>query len=131
MYRFPSYLGHAPHGWSRSLRGTPELTAEDSDLVLRVRSMLAAHASLYVTRAGGDAVKASIRKSLSGKRRNATTSARATCNGCGTVKATFKPPFCQSCELQGANKRDLPKDQENFSLFQGRWATAWPLATDC
>jgi hypothetical protein len=67
MYRFPSYLGHAPHGWSRSLGGTPELTAEVSDLVLRVRSMLAAHAILYVTRAGGDAVKASIQNRYRGK----------------------------------------------------------------
>ena len=108
------YLGHSPYGWSRSLGGTPEITSHDSDHVLRVHSMLAAHAILYVTRAGVDAVAASIRRSLTGEKKERHDIGLCDLQRLLTVKATAKPLFCQSSELQGAGKRDLRKEQEDF-----------------
>jgi hypothetical protein len=108
------YLGHSPYGWSRSLGGTPEITGPDSDQFLRVHSMLAAHAILYVTQAGVDAVKASIHKSISGEKKERHDIGLCDLQQVLTVKATAQPLFCQSSELQGAAKRDLRKELEDF-----------------
>lgn len=108
------YLGHSPYGWSRSLGGTPEITGPDSDRFLRVHSMLAAHAILYVTRAGVDAVKASIRNSISGERKERHDIGLCDLQQRLSVKATVQPLFCQSADLQGAAKRDLRKELEDY-----------------
>jgi hypothetical protein len=108
------YLGHSPYGWSRSLGGTPEITGRDSDKFLRVHSMLAAHAIIYVTQAGVDAVKASIRKSISGEKKERHDIGLCDLQQVLSVKATAQPLFCQSSELQGAAKRDLRKELEDY-----------------
>lgn len=108
------YLGHSPYGWSRNLGGTPEITARDSDHFLRVHSMLAAHAILYVTQAGVEAVKASIRQSISGDRKERHDIGLCDLQQVLSVKATLQPLFCQSSELQGAAKRDLRKELEDY-----------------
>jgi hypothetical protein len=108
------YLGHSPYGWSRTLGGTPEITARDSDHFLRVHSMLAAHAIIYVTQAGVDAVKQSIRKSISGEKKERHDIGLCDLQQVLSVKATVQPLFCQSSELQGAAKRELRKELEDY-----------------
>lgn len=108
------YLGHSPYGWSRTLSGTPEITARDSDQCLRVHSMLAAHAILYVTQAGVDAVAASIRRSISADRKERHDIGLCDLQQTLDVRATIRPLFCQSAEVQGAAKRDLRKELEDF-----------------
>jgi hypothetical protein len=108
------YLGHSPYGWSRSLSGTPEITGQESDRFLRVHSMLAAHAILYVTKAGVDAVTASILKSISGDTKERHDIGLCDLQQTLNVQATLKPLFCQSSEVQGAKKRDQRKELEDF-----------------
>jgi hypothetical protein len=108
------YLGHSPYGWSRSLGGTPEVTGLGSDNLLRVHSMLAAHAILYVTQAGVDAVIASIRKSISGDRTERHDIGLCDLHRQLDVRATVRPLFCQSSELQGAAKRERRKEMEDY-----------------
>lgn len=108
------YLGHSPYGWSRELNGTPEITGHLSDTHLRVHSMLAAHAIIYVTEAGVEAVAASIRKSISGERPERHDIGLCDLQQVLNVQATVRPYFCQSSEVQGAAKRDLRKELEDF-----------------
>jgi hypothetical protein len=108
------YLGHSPYGWSRTLNGTPEITGQGSDRFLRVHSMLAAHAIIYVTEAGVDAVAASIRRSISGERIERHDIGLCDLQQTLNVLATPKPFFCQSSEVQGAAKRDQRKELEDF-----------------
>lgn len=108
------YLGHSPYGWSRELHGTPEITGYLSDKHLRVHSMLAAHAIIYVTEAGVDAVTASIRRSISGDRPERHDIGLCDLQQTLNVQATIRPYFCQSSEVQGAAKRDLRKELEDF-----------------
>jgi hypothetical protein len=108
------YLGHSPYGWSRQLNGTPEITGPDPDGFLRVHSMLAAHAILYVTEAGVEAVAASIRRSISGDAPERHDIGLCDLQQVLDVRATVKPLFCQSADVQGAKKRDQRKELENF-----------------
>jgi hypothetical protein len=108
------YLGHSPYGWSRSLTGTAEITGPAPDGFLRVHSMLAAHAIIYVTEAAVEAVIASIRRSISGERPERHDIGLCDLQQTLNVLATGKPLFCQSSEVQGAKKRDLRKDLEDF-----------------
>jgi hypothetical protein len=108
------YLGHSPYGWSRELNGTPEITGPDSESFLRVHSMLAAHAIIYVTDAAVEAVTASIRRSISGDRPERHDIGLCDLQRTLDIRATIKPLFCQSSDLQGAAKRDLRKALEDF-----------------
>jgi hypothetical protein len=108
------YLGHSPYGWSRVLNGTPEITGQASVGFLRVHSMLAAHAIIYVTQAGVDAVAASIRRSISGERSERHDIGLCDLQQTMNVQATIRPLFCQSGEVQGAKKRDQRKELEDF-----------------
>jgi hypothetical protein len=108
------YLGHSPYGWSRSLGGTPEVTGHGSDNFLRVHSMLAAHAILYVSQAGVDAVIASIQRSISGDPKERHDIGLCDLHRQLDVQATVRPLFCQSSELQGAAKRERRKEMEDY-----------------
>ncbi|MCX7287210.1 MAG: hypothetical protein NTW20_06525 [Rhodobacterales bacterium] len=110
------YLGHSQSGYSRSLTpsGTPELTELDGSGLLVVHSMLAAHAIIYVTEAGVDAVVQSIRKSMSSDPKERHDIGLCDLQRHLRVAATRLPFFCQSSDLQGNAKRDLRRLQEDF-----------------
>ena len=110
------YLGHSPNGYSRrpQIGAVPDLTEPGPSGFLTVHSMLAAHAILYVTELGIEAVAQSIRHSIA-----ADPQERHDIGLCDLqlrlrVAATALPYFCQSGDLQGDGKRDLRRLQEDF-----------------
>ena len=109
------YLGHSRFGFSRSAGkiGTPELTEEDGDF-LRVHSMLAAHAILYLTEAGADAVTAAIHRSIDRRRPLRHDLALCDMQTKSRVLAVKRPFFTQSGGTQRAAKRAAREAQESF-----------------
>ncbi len=110
------YLGHSQSGHSRSLTpsSTPELTELQESGLLCVHSMLAAHAIVYVTEAGIDAVVQSIRRSISSDPKERHDIGLCDLQRQLRVAATPLPFFCQSSDLQGNAKKDLRRLQEDF-----------------
>lgn len=110
------YLGHSPYGYARHLPqpGTPEITGAEADGFLRVHSMLAAHAILYLTDAGAEAVAQSIRRSIGGPQKERHDIGLCDLQQRQRILATPQPLFAQSAEVQGAAKQDR---REHDALF--------------
>lgn len=102
------YLGHSPYGFARHLPqgGTPEITEEQASGFLRVHSMLAAHAILYLTDAGAEAVAQSIRRSIAGPLRERHDIGLCDLQQRQRILATPQPCFAQSADVQGVGKHD-------------------------
>ena len=109
------YLGHSRFGFSRSAGkiGTPEITEDEGDF-LRVHSMLAAHAILYLTEAGADAVTAAIHRSIDRRRPLRHDFALCDMQTKSRVLAVRRPWFTQSSGTQRAGKRAAREEEERF-----------------
>lgn len=110
------YLGHSPYGHARHLPGggTPEIVETDPTGFLRVHSMLAAHAILYLTDAGAGAVAQSIRASIGGPQKERHDIGLCDLQQRQRVLATPFPYFAQSPDVQGAAKQDRRSEDQMF-----------------
>ncbi len=108
------YLGHSPYGHSRLHGGTPEITEVDPSGFLRVHSMLAAHAILYLTEAGAEVVAQSIRRSIAANPRERHDIGLCDLQQAHRVLAAPAPCFAQSPEVQGAAKQDRRAQDADF-----------------
>ncbi|GEM_PF-1845496 len=108
------YLGHSPYGYSRTLGGTPDLAGADEPGFLRLHSMLAAHAILYLTEAGADAVAQSIRRSIAAEPKVRHDIGLCEVQLWHRVLAVTAPYFAQSAEVQGAAKQDRRARDADF-----------------
>ena len=109
------YLGHSRFGFSRSAGkiGTPDLTEAAGDF-LRVHSMLAAHAILYLNEAGADEVTAALQRSTERRRPLRHDIALCDLQARTRVLAVKRPWFFQSSGTQRAGKRAARQEEENF-----------------
>ena len=109
------YLGHSRFGFSRSAGkiGTPELTESEGDF-LRVHSMLAAHAILYLNDAGAEEVTAAIRRSIDRRRPLRHDIALCELQARTRVLAMPRPYFTQSSGTQRAGKRAARQAEADF-----------------
>jgi hypothetical protein len=112
------YLGHSRFGFSRSAGkiGTPELT-EDAGDFLRVHSMLAAHAILYLNDQGADEVTAAIHRSINRRRPLRHDMALCELQARTRVMAVRAPWFFQSGGTQRAVKREARGEEEEFTAL--------------
>ncbi|MGV8988238.1 MAG: hypothetical protein ACOH2H_18360 [Cypionkella sp.] len=111
------YLGHSPYGYdiTGTFEAIPEITeGTETPGLLRVHSMLAAHAIVYLTDAIATRVAQSIRGSIA-----ATPPERHDIGLCriqaqAKVLAVAKPYFAQSAAVQGAKKRERRAEEEEY-----------------
>lgn len=110
------YLGHSPYGYGRHLTGggPPEITETGPEGFLRVHSMLAAHAILYLTDAGAEMVAQSIRRSISGAEKERHDIGLCDLQQAHPVLASALPYFTQTPEVQGKAKRERRADAVEF-----------------
>lgn len=110
------YLGHSPYGFARHLPqgGTPEITEAQASGFLRIHSMLAAHAILYLNDAGAEAVAQSIRRSLTGPQPERHDIGLCDLQQRQRILAIPEPFFTQSPEVQGAAKQDRRQQDAQF-----------------
>lgn len=108
------YLGHSPYGYSRHAGGTPELTGSDPTGHLRIHSMLAAHAILYLTDTGAELVAQSIRRSIGDGSSERHDIGLCDLQQSQHVLAVPFPFFVQSAEVQGAAKQARRQQDASF-----------------
>lgn len=111
------YLGHSNYGTDAEFQGlgqNSDLTELTESGLLRVHSMLAAHAILYVDPAAVEAVAKSIEASISGAGLRRHDLGLCELQQDLRVYASAQPYFAQNEAVQGKVKKTLRRDQRNL-----------------